>query len=392
MGVLLLIGIVIFVNNYNGSGIDTANIDTGNIIPVIIPAADDKISLDSLIDAKSVKYIQLENNANGLVGRVDKVVVEDNKFFILDELSKGIFIFDKQGKFIRKIFHLGKKKSEYRIIRDFAVNKYAKEILIFDDFSGKLLHYNYNGDLLGVEMMDIRFRNIQILSKNVRLLATMTAKNLTFPEIKDYSFVLQRNMSDIFLKAFKNSNALMNNPFIEKDHFSWSGKDLIYSPRFKDTIYTIDSDGVVKAKYNFVYRGKMPKGFIDTLTVTTKYQDRIKDFTYFMGIYQEDANYSVFRLNPPGYKYAYCFYDKDRNHAYRLDKLYSWDANIFLFSMPVCSYGNQFITPVYGNQLVGVIRDVLLANKYKPLSNENRAILQQVTATSNPLLMFYSFK
>ena len=73
----------------------------------IIWKVDPHTKLSSYID--SVEYIALETHPDGLFNMVEKLVVQDDKIFILDFRNcKQVFVFDTTGKFLFPVGALGR--------------------------------------------------------------------------------------------------------------------------------------------------------------------------------------------------------------------------------------------------------------------------------------------
>ena len=90
-----------------------------------------------------INYIPLETTEESLFGSISKLVVTEDYFIILDNNTRSILLFNKNGKFHKKI-----RGTENAPIWDFSVNRYTKEIrysrdqyktYTFCDYDGKEL-------------------------------------------------------------------------------------------------------------------------------------------------------------------------------------------------------------------------------------------------------------
>jgi hypothetical protein len=94
---------------------------------------------------KRVKTIILETNKNAMIsqGQVSSIQVYGNQIFILDSnKSKGLYVFNKDGRFIRKIGNAGQGSGEYVEAIDFTIDKKNKLIYILDSQNQNILKYN----------------------------------------------------------------------------------------------------------------------------------------------------------------------------------------------------------------------------------------------------------
>ncbi|MFD2873337.1 6-bladed beta-propeller [Mucilaginibacter ximonensis] len=87
-----------------------------------------------------VNYIPLETTDESLFGSINKLVVTDDYFIILDHNTRSILIFNKNGKFHTKI-----KGTDGAPIWDFSVNKFTKEIRYSRDQYKSYTYCDYNG-------------------------------------------------------------------------------------------------------------------------------------------------------------------------------------------------------------------------------------------------------
>jgi hypothetical protein len=109
------------------------------------------VNMDSLIDIektnlsgvfKRVKTIILETNKDALISSISSLQVYGDMIIILDASSKGIFVFNKTGKFMRRIGRVGQGPGEYVQSSDFTIDRKNKLIYVLDIPSQNILRYN----------------------------------------------------------------------------------------------------------------------------------------------------------------------------------------------------------------------------------------------------------
>ncbi len=108
----------------------------------------------------SVRIIML-NNDSVLIGSIDKMQPYDDELFVLDSQKvKGLFVFSKDGCFIRRIGNVGDAPNEYRDCSDFTINEQTEEIYIYDSNQKSIYVYALK---TGVFKRSIRIKeNVQI--------------------------------------------------------------------------------------------------------------------------------------------------------------------------------------------------------------------------------------
>ncbi|MDR0420841.1 MAG: 6-bladed beta-propeller [Prevotellaceae bacterium] len=92
---------------------------------------------------KNVKTIILEDHDYAVIGMINELQVFEDKIFILDyDFAKKLFVFDKNGKFVRQIGSKGQGPGEYRSIDDFCIDVEKRAIYILDRDGSKVFVYN----------------------------------------------------------------------------------------------------------------------------------------------------------------------------------------------------------------------------------------------------------
>ena len=82
---------------------------------------------------KNVRTIILETSRNCLIGATTELQIFDSCIYLLDaRVAKGLFVFDMEGRFIRKIGSLGNGPGEYAVIKDFTLDTENGVIYLLD--------------------------------------------------------------------------------------------------------------------------------------------------------------------------------------------------------------------------------------------------------------------
>ncbi|MDR0725213.1 MAG: 6-bladed beta-propeller [Prevotellaceae bacterium] len=110
---------------------------------------DSKSVIDSIFNLSKLgcfsNFIPLETNENSIISGINKIYFVDNHIYILDrDGGKGVFIFDRNGKFIRKIGRIGGGPGEYVSIDDFTIDKNNLTVYLLANRENVLL-YNIDG-------------------------------------------------------------------------------------------------------------------------------------------------------------------------------------------------------------------------------------------------------
>lgn len=130
---LLLIGICSCTSNNEKKVIDVAK------------AINNPVSLDIHKYVSNIKYVPLETKSECIIGDIKKVLKSKNYIFVAD-FSDNLFVFNSNGKFVKKVGNKGKGPNEYISITDFTINNAKKEIIIAS--MNEFLVFKFNGDFI----------------------------------------------------------------------------------------------------------------------------------------------------------------------------------------------------------------------------------------------------
>lgn len=122
--------------------------------------------------------MKLETTDSCLIDQKEQISVYENSFYILDK-KENLFVFDKQGKFIRKIGHKGPGPEEYIGATMFYIHPTKKYISLFNgdigvvryDLQGKYLtrlKLNLKSNVLTDQCSLIDEKNVLIENSNSR--------------------------------------------------------------------------------------------------------------------------------------------------------------------------------------------------------------------------------
>ncbi len=79
-----------------------------------------------------VKYVHLEATHDSAISNIDKIIITDSLYYILDKKQASIFIFNKQGEFQNRLAKRGRARDEYLSLDDFFVKKSMLYVLSSD--------------------------------------------------------------------------------------------------------------------------------------------------------------------------------------------------------------------------------------------------------------------
>lgn len=147
--------------------ISEQNDKTSNEI-IIETKLENKINISEIFS--DVSYVKLESNIHSTIGSIGKMIVHDNKFYILDIKTSKILVFDLNGKYIFQISKQGRGPGEYLDVEDFLVDSVSNKIEILDDGNQKILIYDKIGNYLNERKHTFWADQFSKLSENAYLI------------------------------------------------------------------------------------------------------------------------------------------------------------------------------------------------------------------------------
>ena len=196
---------------------------------------------------KNVRTIILDDDEYAVIGEVNALQVFENYLFIMDNIkAEKLFIYNKDGKFVRQIGSQGQGPGEYRYLEDFCLDTQKREIYLLDP-SGKVLIYNFDdGKFIKSLNFDVSDANCCYISLlNNKLYAAIIPYDSNVPGNLLLEMDIETGQKQEYLDA-NTYNCGWNRMFFTPYNF-FSNK-LNTSQRFVElfmnTIMKIDKDGV----------------------------------------------------------------------------------------------------------------------------------------------------
>jgi hypothetical protein len=186
--------------------------------------------------------IPLETNDNCLIGRVSKIISENNLYYVLDKLSKRIYIFNNKGKFVAVLNRCGVGPNEYVNIDNFIV--ISKDIWIYDNTSSRIICYDERLNAKDV----IKLNNFQVTDfvfkdNNIYMVNNFNSTiNSTTYEICIYDIVKKEIKYQVSLPKAESSMVHWRMP----QQLTNTKKPILFIPNyFTDTIFTFKENKAI---------------------------------------------------------------------------------------------------------------------------------------------------
>ena len=328
------------------------------------PNTHDIIKASSFIEEYHI--LKLETNTESLINSPLKLQYYYDNIYILDNYQNVIFIFDKFGRFIKKLSQQGSGPTEYFQINDFCIEN--KLLYILDNSQRKILCFDNELNFIYAYEIDDFAQKIIVTPNDFWLYNIPSFKK------EDYLFckinIINKNATKYLSKN------------TTRESYSWSGvnvfnfynQDICLSPVHSNTIYKATNDGI-----EMLYKINFGKKSFPESDNTNHYDIFDENFPYALkqNFYISDSflifDY-FFNL-----KRKYCVYNKKNSIA--LNGTVENDLIKDFRFLPI--YGNN-------NYLIETINPEDIYN-YFPFLLKNKE-LANLKIDDNPVLIFYRIK
>ena len=100
----------------------------------------DMLQMTDFVD--SVTHIRLQTTDESLIGDISLILFLDSLLIIQDRRAHSVFLFDKNGKFIRTIGRRGQGPGEFAVLGRVMLDADNRQVIVFDTASNKMIFYN----------------------------------------------------------------------------------------------------------------------------------------------------------------------------------------------------------------------------------------------------------
>ena len=234
----------------------------------------------------SWRIIQLETNKNCLIGKIEKIIVQPDRLYIMDSnIAESVFIFDREGNWINTIHRKGRGPGEYVDFTDIEYDMNTQQICML--CGTKIMIFDRDGAYLSSVNVAFVPEKISIVD-DCFVISTIVRK-------------LPKFTSDLIIcdKNFKVVNQYFPRPKEWNSMSSRSGSPLstfqsniYYFPGNNTYVYNITKDSATAkywydfGNYNLIEKLKAPMHTRELVAAKQRY---VNDLSFF----QETDQYFI---------------------------------------------------------------------------------------------------
>jgi hypothetical protein len=322
---------------------------------------------------ESYYSISLETNEECLISNnIDKVIISDNKLYILDKRRSSIYIFDEKGFYLNKIDKKGAGPTEYSDIADIVVSDSL--IYILSRASRKILVYSKNIEYIKHYPLNDFYDYFYFVDEDIFLYSNYS--NDTRYNIAVYNLSKRSILHKFFPFETNQSFSFFPSPFNKT-----FDENLFFTQQYDYNIYKLNISSI-----DTIFR----LGFNTSDKIPGNYQEIGFDKTY-----QDLSNKSVVKriefVNQTD-KYLYIVYDLDYVKSIsKIEKSTKVNSSLKL------KYNDKFpfvfakALGFYKDYMIGYLQasEVLVFDNKFPSDKRKEGLLDE---DDNPVLFFHKLK
>ncbi|WP_221659772.1 6-bladed beta-propeller [Bacteroides salyersiae] len=357
------------------------------------------LCLSDLVD--TIYGVKLETTDESIIGTVDKIRIKNKCIYILDRYkTRSLRIFDLTGKYLLSVGRNGNGPGEYVEPTDFSVDQNG--ITVYDQFQAKFLYYNLKGKFLREKRLPFTFVQFYQYSSNSYIMYGLDADNYHLKDLLDYSIwkcdsTFRIDRFGMYRKKDEYISILSNTALNE-----FSNKLYFHDAR-KDTIYSVDSTGVLRYDYIVDFGRKTPPLSMFMVKNDKEYmQNRNVDERYVFGHnFAVTPHYFYYNFSM-GSLLFHLIYSKKTGQVYSAPRIINDVNYLFPFTNILTAEGDTLIGYSDAMSICDYYKKIpkdkwtQIKNQYGVvLANEGRAAKvfgESLRAEDNPVIIFYVLK
>jgi len=338
---------------------------------------------------KSIRFLPLETTDKCLISEIGDILITESNVYISDTYKGGsLLIFDKNGKFLKRITR-GQGPEEVLELKSFAYDNDKQELVIFH--YNMLSFYTSAGQFIRKEILPLFALEIAVISNGYLFRNMFKIDNRHLGYSRDYQvFITNKNfrVESIGIPYLYSKE----NYYEAKKYISTYKDNINLTFKFCDTIYQYLDNNTLRAKYALNFRDKkVPDRAIRELP-TMDFMNVLKNNNYFlfMGEYIENDTNDFFRLVNwhLGLK-TDIFRNKKSGNLLGGTTLITNVSDFPYTNVPVTSYESYFVS-YFLPEKMDILKEIIKQSEL--LSDEDRSTLENVEDDDNPVLVFYELK
>jgi hypothetical protein len=240
---------------------------------------------------KSKEYIKLDYSSDDFLFKgIDKIKICGDRIFIMDRQVRKLIVFDKNGKGIGLVGHVGQGPGEYVRVHEFDVDQYGN-IFLIDGTSDRLFVYNKNLEFVSVKRMPFESTMLRCLPDNKLMFGLSHWNNGDNKSRKIAITDTTMKTEHVYLQY---DEYFDDRVVFGTSRFANAGDKILYNQAINDSVYEFSQDGKLSNTYFFDFgKRSLPNDYKKELETNMNKFDKYCFLTDFIVV---DGNYILGRI------------------------------------------------------------------------------------------------
>ncbi len=211
---------------------------------------------NSLLKIEITKIIPLETNNESIFNHISKLILTDERYFIFDDFSSGIFVFSKSGTFEFNVTKKGKGPGELSNPCDFLVDTLSKTIEIYEMTRHHIVRFNFSGEFIDEIEIGLPIEEIAKIDPETYVVYIGNMDRIYYDDKKISHNLLFFQPGKGIIKQFHEFTGI--GPFYELKYqpfYKTYDDELLFKSPGDFNLYKIDRDGM-HAIWQLDFNGK----------------------------------------------------------------------------------------------------------------------------------------
>jgi len=328
--------------------------------------------------------VALETKEDCLIGTVDKMIFENDKYYILSKLTNSVLTFSSTGKHISTLNKQGQGPDEYVQINNFAIE--GENIWICDKHSYKILCFDKEHNVVDrISLKESRFwvEEIEYSNGYLYLINNWIGNNkinynIGIYDIKEKKLALEKPYSPL------DPYTLFRHPLRQAIK---NKERLLVTFSYNDTLFSINNKEIAP-QYRFIFSERM-------INTPMRIEEETDDSQYIYGINKiDETNNNVILTYGDDKSYYFAIYNKEKESCEVFYRIIN--KSLGGMNMLGMDFQNQNIFSIRSN--IPALREYFNENIVnKPFDREEdkvrmKEVISQLNDESNPVIFRFKLK
>lgn len=392
--VMILLIVLLLVSCDNKPRIKESLIAEGSTT-VIKPKLDySQLDISAILD--TVKFVKLESTDKSFIGNINKVIVFEDRIYVLDIQTSSLFVFNMDGKFIFKISRIGRGPEEYIQLDFFDIDLENKQIVLTDLMGYWMLRYDLEGNYVSRKKIPFWIEGVVPIFNNGAVVYS-NHRNNNSKLGQEYNIFYLDSLMQISKAYFPYKSSNFDNPRIKfitpqsGSFYTYNKSRYFFSP-YKDQVYQITEEGL-NPKYLFDFEGKaFNEEYLSQKNELKRYMEK-GEFYSLVGVLEND-DYVIFSFYLTSNPIGHIGYYSKKSGRVICSAGFTIGENNYFEGYTIATYDSWIIATVQPEWLLswgkGIDKNKIpLESEYAKLKKN---VADGITLEDNEVLMFYKLK